>query len=148
MLVAAIPLGDELDLDALEALLRRRHARRFALRIHFNPQTFVEGFDMARITTEQARDVTVVPKTQGGAIARIDGEVAFSSSDEAVAVVNKTGPASAEVIGVGEGVAQIRASFDADLGAGVRQVELTGAVEVVAAEAVTGELVFGEPRLQ
>jgi len=49
---------------------------------------------------------------------------------------------------VGGGVAQIIASFDADLSGEVRPVEMTGALEVVEAEAVTAEITFGEPELQ
>jgi uncharacterized protein YjdB len=104
---------------------------------------------MARITTEQQVSLTVVPKTEAGNVARIDGDVAFTSSDPLVATVEATGPDSALVKAVGEGATQITAVFDADLDVGeLREVVLSGAVEVVPAEATQGEIVFGEPELQ
>ena len=42
---------------------------------------------------------------------------------------------------------QIAAVFDADLGEGVRSVTASGALEVVAAEAVTGDIVFGTAKI-
>lgn len=109
-----------------------------------SPQSYVEGL-MARITTEEQVSITVAPKTAHGNPAKIDGEVDFQSSDETVAKIVKTGPLSAIVKSVSPGVAQIIAAFDADLGAGVRTVEMTGAIEVVAAEATTAEITFGTP---
>lgn len=103
---------------------------------------------MARITNEQKVSVTVAPKTAAGRDARIDGDVEFTSSDPAVATVVKTGPRSADVVSVAPGVAQIIAAFDADLSGEVRAVEMTGAVEVVEAEAVTAEITFGAPELK
>jgi hypothetical protein len=123
-------------------------ARFFSFRWHgANAQSFVEGL-MARITTEQQVAVSVAPKTLAGRPAAIDGVVAFSSSDEAVAAVVSTGPTSALVKAVGPGVAQIVAKFDADLDAGeLREVTASGAIEVVAAEAETAEITFGTPEL-
>lgn len=109
----------------------------------------VEGENlMARLTTEEKRKVRVVPRTPAGHEAKIDGDVAFESSDESIARIEPVDNESAYVIAVGEGVAQITAQFDADLGEGTRTIELTGAVEVVGAEATTGELVFDEPEQQ
>jgi hypothetical protein len=123
-------------------------ARFFTLRWHgANAQSFIEGL-MARITTEQQVTVSVAPKTLAGRPAAIDGDVAFTSSDELVATVTATGPLSALVKAVGPGVAQIVAKFDADLDDGeVREVTASGAIEVVAAEAETAEIVFGAPEL-
>lgn len=110
--------------------------------------TFFQGTDlMARITNEQRALLTVQPLTQAGNPAPIDGDVTYSSSDETVARIDVVDGNSAFVTAVGEGAAQIFASFDADLGEGVRTVELSGAIEVVPAEATRGELVFGEPEL-
>jgi hypothetical protein len=103
---------------------------------------------MARITTEQQVAITVNPLTEAGRTARIDGEVDFASSDPAVGTVTKTGPRTAMVVSAGPGVCQISATFDADLGEGVRPVEMTGALEVVEAEAVTAEITFGTPELK
>lgn len=103
---------------------------------------------MARLTNEQKVRVTVSPKTGGGHAAKIDGAVKFTSSDESVATVEAIDDTSATVTAVAPGVAQITASFDADLGDGVREITASGAVEVVEAEAATGEIVFGDPENQ
>lgn len=128
----------------------RKHgkaAKRFTFRWATGAQSFVEGL-MARITNEQQVPVTVAPKTAAGRPAAIDGAVVFSSSDPAVCTVESTGALTAMVTAVAPGVAQITAVFDADLDAGeVREITMTGAVEVVAAEAETGEIVFGTPEL-
>ncbi len=108
----------------------------------------VQGTDlMSRINTEQRVLVSVNPLTAGGNPAPIDGSVNFTSSDESVARIDQVSPTSAYVTAVGLGAAQIGASFDADLGEGVRTIELSGALEVVPAEADRGEIVFGEPEL-
>lgn len=101
---------------------------------------------MARITTDQQVVVSVAPKTAKGKPAKIDGSVTFTSSDTGVATVTSIDALTATVVAVAEGVAQITASFDADLDEGeVRNVEMSGALEVVAAEATTAEITFGEP---
>lgn len=103
---------------------------------------------MARITNEEQVSVTVRPLTAHNKPATIDGNVEFASSDPAVATVASTGPLTAMVVAVAAGVCQITASFDADLGTGVRPVEMSGALEVVGAEATTAEIVFGTPEAQ
>jgi hypothetical protein len=143
----------ELVLAELSAIFRprwQRRAKNFTFRWRLaqpGNQTFVEGH-MARITNEQQVSVEVRPLTQAGRPARIDGSVEWASSDTSVATVTSTGPLSALVVSVGPGVTQISAVFDADLGEGVRPVEMTGALEVVEAEAVTAEIVFGTPQLK
>lgn len=126
---------------------RERGERFFTLRWSTGRQSFIEGNRM-RITNEQQVGFTVEPKTAAGNAAPIDGEIEVSSSDEAVCTVEKTGPNAGLVKAVGPGVAQIFASFDADLGEGVRAVEMSGAIEVVQAEAETAEIVFGTPELK
>ena len=77
------------------------------------------------------------------------GSVQWSSSDEAVATiaVDPENELKATVTAVGLGVAQILVSADADLDEGeTRAIEGSGAIEVVAAEAETFEVVFGEPQ--
>jgi hypothetical protein len=143
----------ELVLAELAATFRprwRERAKSFTFRWRFvqlGNQTFMEGH-MARITNEQQVSVEVRPLTQAGRPARIDGAVEWASSNTSVATVTSTGPMSALVVSVGPGVTQISAVFDADLGEGVRPVEMTGALEVVEAEAVTAEIVFGTPTLK
>lgn len=103
---------------------------------------------MSRLTTEQSYPaVGVAPTTLAGNPATIDGDVTFQSSDDAVAVVIPIDGRTARIQAVGPGVTQILASFDADLGAGVRTVTLTSALEVVLPEAVGGTIVFGTPEL-
>lgn len=119
----------------------------FTLRWKTGNQSYVEGF-MARITNEEQISVVVAPKTPGNHPAKIDGNVTFSSSDETVATVVSTGQFGARVTGVAAGAAVITASFDADMGEGVSTITLTGAIEVVDAQAVTGVLEFGTPELQ
>jgi Bacterial Ig-like domain (group 2) len=121
--------------------------KRFVFRWATGIQSFVEGY-MARITTEEQVAVSVEPKTAAGRPAAIDGDVVWSSDNENVATVTSTGPNSAMVKSVAKGAAVISAVFDADLDVGeLREIILTGAIEVVDAEAVTGELVFGTPEL-
>jgi hypothetical protein len=129
---------------------RRRKVKphkRFVFRWATGIQSFIEG-KMARLTNEQQVSVTVAPKTAAGRPASIDGNVAWSSSDEAVCTVASSGPLTGLVVAVAPGVAQITAVFDADLDVGeTREITMSGAVEVVAAEAETGEIVFGTPEL-
>lgn len=127
--------------------LWRRRGEHFIYRWHWSRQSYVEG-NMARITNEQQITVTVAPKTAAGRDARIDGAVEWMSTDPAVATVRSTGPLSGLVESVGPGVTQIIATFDADLGDGVRPIEMSGALEVVEAEAVTAEITFGTPELK
>ena len=117
---------------------------RFEVFLHSGvPLSTHEGKDMSnRITTEEYVRVTVVPRTPGGKIANIDGPVTLTSSDDSIAEV-----IGDKVIGRSPGVVQIKATFDADLGAGRREIELTGPLEVIEPEAATGELVFDEPVL-
>jgi len=109
----------------------------------------IQGADlMARITTEQRVLLTINPLTEAGNPAEIDGAVLFESSAPNVVSIDVVDDRSAWAVSTGAiGAAQITASFDADLGEGVRTVTLSGALEVVGAEAVTGELVFGTPEL-
>ncbi len=100
-----------------------------------------------RITTEQRVSIEVFPKTAAGNPAVIDGPVTFASADETIATVTTTGDNSAYVVAAGLGATQILASFDADLGEGVRTLTFTGAIEVVGAEAEGAEIVFGTPEL-
>lgn len=119
------------------------------LRVWTSPASYIDGVDLVmRITNEQKSRVTVAPKTAGGNDAPIDGAVAFTSSDESVAVIEAIDDTSCYVRAVGPGAAQVTAVFDADLGEGVRQLTASGVLEVVAAEAETAEIVFGEAEQQ
>ena len=97
-----------------------------------------------RLTNEQKVQVTVKPQTAAGKPATIDGVVIYLSSNTDAATIDADGL----IVAKGVGIAQITATFDSDLGEGVRHIELSGVVEVVAAEATTGVIEFGEPTLQ
>lgn len=128
-------------------LIRKRKKKKFIFRWYFGVNSFVEGY-MARITTEEQVSVVVKPVTRGGNPAKIDGDVVFTSSDDTVATVTSTGQFGAVVKAVGVGATQIVAKFDADLGGEIREIVLSGAVEVVEPEADNGVLEFGAPELQ
>lgn len=112
-------------------------------------QNIAEGMKM-RITNEQRVKVSVQPLTAAGNPATIDGEVTFASSDVTVATIERISANECWVNSVNgaNGATQVSASFDADLGEGVRPVEMSGALEVVPAEAVTAEITFGTPELK
>lgn len=108
-------------------------------------QSYVEGTNMSgRINNEQSVNISVTPRTQGGNPAPIDGDVAFASSDETVAVILNAAGRGCTVKAVGLGACQITAVFDARLGEEVLEFTASGALEVVSAEAATAEIVFGD----
>lgn len=118
-------------------------------RVWLTPTSFIDTEDLhMRISTEQKIKVTIAPKTAAGNDAPIDGAVAFSVDDDSVARIERIDDTSAYIVGVAPGAVLVRASFDADLGEGVREIVATGALEVAAAEAETAEIVFGEPEPQ
>jgi hypothetical protein len=124
---------------------RHRHPKA-RLRFWIDAQSFIEGDNLvARINTEQKVKVTVAPKTAGGHDAPIDGGVTFTSDNPDIASIEVIDNLSAFVHGVAIGAALITAEFDADMGDGVRDITATGAIEVVAAEAATAEIVFADP---
>jgi hypothetical protein len=75
--------------------------------------------------------------------AKIDGDVAWSSSDETKLAIFVSSTDSTQVVlrAIGlAGMVQISAVADADLGAGVRELTTLADVEVVAGEAVAGTI--------
>ena len=118
------------------------------LTFSLNNQTSFTGINiMARITTEQKVVVSIKPKTLGGHDALIDGSVAFSADSPNI-VFTQVSPTSAEITATGAVASvQIKAEFDADIGEGVTTIVATGVLEVVEPQAVTAEIVFGEPEL-
>lgn len=105
---------------------------------------------MNTITIDQKIPFTIAFQDSAGNAARVDGPVTVETSDPAIATV--TGLSADGLTGfvsaVAAGTVQVRASGDADLGAGVRPVLVTGDLEVVAGEAVVGTMAFGaaEPK--
>jgi hypothetical protein len=81
--------------------------------------------------------------------AKVDGDVVWASSDEAIIAIKVSGEDSAicTVGAVGTiGQCQVTATADADLGSGVRSLITTCDIEVVAGEAVAGSIQpVGEP---
>jgi hypothetical protein len=108
------------------------------------------GDDMAyKLATGMQVGVQVSYVDAKGNPAVVDGDVAWSSSDESIATVtvDTADSTKATVVGVGTvlGIAQVIATADADLGQGVRQIMTTADVEVVAGEAIAGTItVTGE----
>src|SRR4029077_14001775 len=80
--------------------------------------------------------------------ARIDGEVTWTSSDESVVTVQPDAVDSTivRVLPVTVGQMQVRASADANLGTGVRNLLTVADIEIVAGEAIAGSVQpLGEP---
>jgi hypothetical protein len=84
-----------------------------------------------------------------GNAATIDGDVEWESSNEAIATVEvDTGDSTqCRVVPAGElGQVQIKATCDADLGDGVRELATLADIEIVGGEAVAGTITpSGEP---
>lgn len=103
------------------------------------------GEDMAyKLATGMQVGVQVSYVDAKGHPATIDGDVAWSSSDESIVMVtaDTSDSTRATVVGVGDniGMAQVTATADADLGSGVRQIVTPADVEVVAGEAIAGQI--------
>ena len=94
-------------------------------------------------------NVSVAYTDQWGNPAAVDGAVGWTSSDEAVATVQPTCDDGMEALiqaGTKVGQAQITATADADLGAGVRALTTLMDVQVIAGEAVAGVITpSGDP---
>jgi len=102
----------------------------------------VEGNHMAyTLPSGMKVNVKVAYQDAAGNPAAVDGDVTWASSDDATATVLVDGADSmaAVVSATGPvGQAQITATADADLGAGVRELITIMDVSVVAGEAVAG----------
>lgn len=118
----------------------------------FTNHTKIKGDIMAiTLTTTQFVEGTLQPVDAKGRPAPVDeGTVEFSSSDENVFIVEED-PANElklKITAIGEGVAELRYSADADLGDGVVTIEGFTAVEVLAAMATSFGIQFGIPQEQ
>lgn len=100
---------------------------------------------MNTITIDQKIPFTIAFQDSAGNAARVDGPVTVEVSDPTLAeVVDLSADGlSGAIAGKAAGIVQVRASGDADLGAGVRPVLVTGDLEIVAGEAVVGTMTFG-----
>lgn len=102
------------------------------------------------LSDEQECDLRVEFLTQAGHPAKVDGNPAWESSNPNVAEVipDPTNPFAVIVRrGAELGSAQISVTADADLGAGTRPVAVVHEVEVIAAEAVSANIIAGTPRI-
>jgi hypothetical protein len=99
------------------------------------------------VTHEVKMEVSYVDANNNPAV--VDGEVVWTSSDDAIATadVDATDSSVVTVTPVGKaGQVQITATADADLGQGVRALKTICDIEVVAGEAVAGVIQpLGEP---
>jgi Bacterial Ig-like domain (group 2) len=95
-----------------------------------------------KLPIDKQVNVEVVYVDAKGNTAVVDGEVAWASSNEAIATVepNPDETSMAIVRSVDLGQAQITATADADLGEGVRTLITTMDVETVAGDAVAGTI--------
>lgn len=120
----------------------RRPAQRLSIR--FGAITEQENL-MQLITVTQQVEATLNPQDSRGNPAKLDGVPTWSSSDEAVATVEASADGlTAKVKAQGIGIAQIRATADADLDPGEnRMIDAVGDIEVRAAEAVSLGVTFG-----
>jgi hypothetical protein len=114
---------------------------------------------MLTLTDTQECPVAAEFVDKKGKAARVDGSPVYETSDPNIVTVGpdpedptnafkalvKTGPLDAVSLPT---TAQIRCKVDADLGEGVREIIITGDIEVVAGEAIAGSVTFGAPREQ
>src|SRR5262245_35247993 len=88
-------------------------------------------------------DVQVSYVDSKGNPAKVDGDVAWTSSDDSIVTVtvDPTDSSKASIAAAGPlGQAQVTSVADADLGDGIRNIMTLFDVEVVAGEAVSGTI--------
>lgn len=131
-------------------MLPKRKARYLELR--FVSQrglgiVFVGGKLMLLLSNAQKVSAALDPTDQYGNPARIDGVPTWNNSDATIVQLDVAADGlTAVVTALGPlGTAQISASVDADLGAGVRPLTVTSDIQVEASEAVALGIKFGAP---
>jgi hypothetical protein len=101
------------------------------------------------MTTTQQLTVSINPLDRQKKPAKVDGAAVFTSSDESVATVTGNDDGlSALVVARGVGNYSISVSADADLGEGVVTIVGTATGTVTQGEAVSIDVVSGEPEEQ
>lgn len=103
------------------------------------------------LTTTQFAEATLEPQDRRGRPAPVEaGSVSFTSSDESVFTVEEdpTNELKVKITAVGEGVAQLDYTADADLGEGVVSISGFAAIEVLPASAVGFGVSFGAAQEQ
>jgi hypothetical protein len=89
--------------------------------------------------------LTVEWHDAGGQPAKVDGPTTWTSSDETIVQVTggSSNPLITNIYAPGPiGVAQVQASADADMGAGVRKVSSVIEITTIAGEATAGTITF------
>jgi hypothetical protein len=102
-----------------------------------------QGDVMFTLPVDHTVQMQVAYKDAAGNPATIDGDVEWTSSDDAVATVtvDTSDSTIVRVVPVGPlGQVQVTASADADLGSGVRKLKTLADIEIVGGEAVTGTI--------
>ena|SRR5687767_2859579 len=96
-------------------------------------------------TNEQKVPVKLEPKTIGGQPAQVDGPVLWETLEgDATFDFPGEGLEGFIVSGTAVGHSQVKATADADMGAGVRHIEIIFDYEVTAAGAETFGVVIGD----
>lgn len=112
----------------------------------------IKGEIMAVVLSDtQFVDGQLTPVNKKGKPAPVEtGTVEYSSSNEAVFTVEEdaSDETKFKVVAVGAGTAQLNYSADADLGQGVVPISGFTDIEVTAAQAVTFNVKFEEPKEQ
>lgn len=113
----------------------------------------IKGEIMAvSMTSTQFVEGTLQAVDSKGRPAKVqEGSITFTSSDEAIFTVEQdpNDPFKVKLVAVGEGIAQLDYSADADLGEGVSTIEGFTAVEVLPAMAIGfGAMTFSAPQEQ
>lgn len=125
---------------------------RGSFRINFDGQTFslliFKNKIMLSLKNTQKVTGTLAPLDAKGNDAPIEtGSVVVSSSDEAVATIEKDpeNEKSLTVKGVNNGTCTLTISADADLGEGVKTITTEVNVEIISGQASNFGITFGEP---
>lgn len=112
----------------------------------------LKGYEVLEMQLTATQKVTATPtfKDGKGNPAKVDGAPSYQTDNPAILTLNPSADGlSCEIVATGMiGTANVQCSADADLGPDVKQIILTGSIEVVAGQAVTGSLDFGTPSEQ
>jgi hypothetical protein len=100
------------------------------------------------LSNEKYYSASISYQTESGRVAKVDGVPIWESSDPAVFEIKNVSAdgLSAEIwpADAADGVAELKITADADLGAGVTQIVTPVGIECRPAQAVAGTVTFGE----
>lgn len=146
ILLIAIVVAAGLILKAI-----KKHDDRLIVTLFFNDSQIKSKAMTTVLTATQQVGGQIEPKDRKGNTAKVEaGSVTYSSSNDAVATVEKdeSDETKFTVKAKGTGVAQIDISADADLGEGVKTITGFLGVEVTSAEAAGFGVNVGTPEEQ